>query len=164
MELLLPQFGLFFWSLVIFLALFFVLRRLAWKPILSALNEREQGIARSLAQAEQARGEMAKLTAENDKLLKQAMAERAALIDDANRMKEQIIGEAKAQAQKEYARRMAETEAAINAAKMAAITELKNTTGQLAISIAEKLVRKQLSDPAESQRLVQEMVNEIKLN
>lgn len=164
MELLLPQAGLFFWSLLIFITLFFVLRSLAWKPILKALNEREQSIAQSLAQAEQARSEMAKLTAENDKLLKQAMAERAAIIDDATRMKDQIVAEAKAQAQNEYARRMAETEAAITAAKMAAITELKNTSGKLAISIAEKLVRKQLSDPAESQRLVQEMIGELKLN
>ena len=159
-----PQAGLFFWSLLIFIVLFLVLRSLAWKPILKALNEREQSIAQSLAQAEQARSEMAKLTAENDKLLKQAMAERNAILDEATRMKDQIVAEAKAQAQKEYARRMADTEAAINAAKMAAITELKNTTGQLAISIAEKLVRKQLSDPAESQRLVQEMVGELKLN
>ncbi len=164
MELLLPQFGLFFWSLLIFLTLFFVLRSVAWKPILKALNDREQSIAQALATADHARAEMARLTAENDKLLKQAMVERAAILDEASRLKDQIVAEAKESAAKEHARRMADTEKAITAAKMAAITELKNVTGQLAISIAEKLVRKQLDNPAESQRMVQDLVNELKLN
>ena len=164
MELLLPNLGLFFWTLIIFLAFFFILRTLAWKPILKALNEREQGIATSLAAAESARTEIVQLTSQNDKLFKQAMAERNQLLAEAARQKDTILAEAKEQAQKEYARRMADTEQAINAAKQAAIIELRNTTAQLAISIAEKLVRKQLDNTAESQRLAQEMVNELKLN
>jgi F-type H+-transporting ATPase subunit b len=164
MELLLPNLGLFFWTLIIFLAFFFILRSLAWKPILNALHEREQGIATSLASAESARSEIVLLTSKNETLFKQAMIERNQLLDEASLQKDTILTEAKEQAQKEYARRMADTEQAINAAKQAAITELRNTTAQLAITIAERLVRKQLDNPAESQRLAQEMVTDLKLN
>jgi F-type H+-transporting ATPase subunit b len=164
MELLLPNLGLFFWTLIIFLAFFFILRSLAWKPILKALHDREQGITSSLAAAESARSEIVLLTSQNDTLFKKAMIERNLLLDEAARQKDTILAEAKEQAQKEYARRMADTEQAINAAKQAAITELRNTTAQLAITIAERLVRKQLDNPAESQRLAQEMVTDLKLN
>ena len=86
MEKLLDEFsvGLFMWQTILFVGLLLLLRRFAWKPILKAVNEREEKIADSLVQAAKAREEMASLKAQNENLLKEARAERDALIKDAD--------------------------------------------------------------------------------
>lgn len=163
MQLVTPQLGLFFWTLVIFLGLFFILRAFAWKPILAALREREESIANSLAQAEKARAEMASLTAQNEQLLNQARAERAEILAEANRTKDKIIAEAREAASVEQGKKVAEAEAAIHNAKNAALTEIKNTAGQLAIDIAERILRRELKSDSEQQRLVAELVKEFQV-
>jgi len=72
MEKLLEEFsiGLFFWQTLIFIALIFLLRKFAWKPILDAINEREDGIKNALESAEKARQEMASLQSDNEETLK----------------------------------------------------------------------------------------------
>ena len=74
MEKLIEQFsfGLFFWQILIFVGLVLLLRKFAWKPILNAVNDREQGIKDALASAENARKEMENLQADNEKLLQEA--------------------------------------------------------------------------------------------
>jgi len=69
MDLLTPEFGLFFWTLLAFLVVFFILGKFAWKPILNSLGEREKGIADSISTAERVRAEMGLLKSENEKLL-----------------------------------------------------------------------------------------------
>lgn len=164
MELVLPQFGLFFWTVLIFLTIFFLLRRFAWKPILAALDEREKSIADALSQAEKARKEMQNLTAENEKLLTQARQERAEILAEANRIKDKIVAEAREQASADVARKMAEGTQQIEQAKMAAMSELRKQAATLSLEIAEKVIRKQLSSDAEQQRLVNQLISEVKAN
>ena len=98
MDLLTPEFGLFFWTLLAFLIVFFILRKYAWKPILNMLGEREKGIADSIATAERVKNEMSQLKSENEKLLAQAREERTLMLKDAKETRDRIVGEAKDQA------------------------------------------------------------------
>jgi F-type H+-transporting ATPase subunit b len=117
MELLTPSFGLMFWTLLAFIIVLFLLKKFAWKPILSLLDEREKNIADSLETAQRVRAEMAELKSENEELLALAREERAEILKEARDIKEKIIGDAKEQAKAEAAKIVAEAQEAINVQK-----------------------------------------------
>ena len=164
MDLLTPDLGLFLWNLLAFLILFFILKKTAWKPILKSLNEREQGIADSLATAERVKAEMAQLKNENEALLAKAREERALMMKEARETKEKIINEAKEQAKLEAGKVITDAQAAIEQQKMAALTEVKNQVGTLVVEVAEKILRRELSNKAEQEKYIRQLSNEVKLN
>jgi F-type H+-transporting ATPase subunit b len=164
MQLLTPSLGLLFWTLLAFLIVFFVLRKFAWGPILSSLNKREQGIADSLEAAEKVKREMAQLKNENEALMAQAREERGAMLKEARETKDRIIAESKEQAKVEYSKIIAEAQQAIESQKMAALTEVKNQVGKLVLEVTEKVLRRELSNPAAQEAHIREMVQEVKLN
>ena len=98
MDLVQPGFGLVFWTAITFLLLLFILRKFAWKPILGAVSDREEGIKKALASAEKARLEMQNLQADNERILKEARAEREALLKEAREIKAKIVADAKDEA------------------------------------------------------------------
>jgi F-type H+-transporting ATPase subunit b len=164
MDLLTPEFGLFFWTLLAFLSVFFILRKFAWKPILNSLGEREKGIADSISTAERVKNEMSLLKSENEKLLADAREERTAMLREAKEIKEKIITEAKDQAKAEANKIIIDAQHQIQQQKMATLTEVKNEIGNLAVEVAGKILRKQLSG-AEGQDMYMKMLAEnIKLN
>src|SRR6201986_987823 len=126
MELVTPAIGLVFWATVCFAILLFILGKFAWKPILGAIAEREKSIESALSMAEAAKEEMARLTSENDQLLKQARAERDLILKEAKQVKDQIIGEAKDAAQKEGAKMLEKARIEIDSQKAIAMTEVKS--------------------------------------
>ncbi len=156
-----PDIGLIFWTTIAFALLFFILSKYAWKPILGAINSREEGIRNSLASAEQARKEMQNLTADNERILKEARIERDSLLKDAREIKENIIAEAKGEAQQQAAKVIEQAKQTIEAEKQAAISELKSQVAELSIGIAEKVVRNELSDKNRQIKLVEEMLKEV---
>lgn len=164
MQLLTPSSGLLFWTLLAFLIVFFLLRKYAWGPILSSLNKREQGIAESLQSAERVRLEMAQLKNENEALLAKAREERGAMLKEARDTKDRIIAESKEQAKVEANKIIAEAQQAIEAQKMAAITEVKNQVGKLVLEVTEKVLRRELSNPGAQEALIKDMVEDVKLN
>jgi F-type H+-transporting ATPase subunit b len=164
MQLLTPSLGLIVWTLLAFLIVFFVLRKFAWGPILNSLNARERGIADSLESADRVRREMAQLQSENEALLAQAPEERAAMLKDARDTKDRIIAESKDQAKVEANKIIAEAQQAIEAQKMAAITEVKNQVGKLVLEVTEKVLRRELSNPAAQEEHIKDLVQEVKLN
>jgi F-type H+-transporting ATPase subunit b len=164
MQLLTPSLGLIVWTLLAFLIVFFVLRKFAWGPILNSLNAREKGIADSLESADRVRREMAQLQSENEALLAQAREERAAMLKDARDTKDRIIAESKDQAKVEANKIIAEAQQAIEAQKMAAITEVKNQVGKLVLEVTEKVLRRELSNPAAQEEHIKDLVQEVKLN
>ena len=164
MDLLTPDLGLFLWNLLAFLILFFILKKTAWKPILKSLNEREQGIADSLATAERVKAEMAQLKNENEALLAKAREERALMLKEARETKEKIINEAKEQAKLEAGKVITDAQAAIETQKMAALTEVKNQVGTLVVEVAEKILRRELANKAEQEKYIRQLSNEVKLN
>ena len=159
-----PDIGLVFWSSVAFLALLFILGKFAWKPIMKAINEREQGIADAIASAEKVKLEMAQLKNDNEALLATAREERGAMLKEAKEMKDRIISDAREEAKAQAAKIVADAQATINQQKMAAIVDLKNQVGKLVVEVSEKVLRKELSDKAAQENYIKELANDVKLN
>jgi F-type H+-transporting ATPase subunit b len=164
MKLVTPDFGLVIWMTLTFLTVLFLLSKFAWKPILKMISEREKTIEDALLSAENAKQEMARLTANNESLLREAQAERDAMLKIARETKDQIINEARAKATTEAERLIAIARESINNEKMAAVTELKNQVAQLSLQVAEKLVKQQLSSDEKQKELANTLINELKLN
>lgn len=164
MQLLTPGFGLIFWTLLAFIIVYLILKKYAWPSIIGGLKKREQSIAESLATAERVRGEMAELKSENEDLLAQAREERAKLLKEAREIKDKIIGEAKEQAKTEAAKIVAESQAAINTQKMAALTDVKNQVGKMVVEVSEKILRRELENKDAQEKYIKELTSEIKLN
>lgn len=164
MDLLTPELGLFFWTLIAFLTVLFILGKYAWAPILKSLGDREKGIAESIATAEKVKNEMSQLKSDNEKLMADAREQRSLMLKEAKEAKDKIIGEAKEQAKTEANKIIIEAQQQIQQQKMAALTEVKNEIGKLAVDVAEKILRKQLS-AADGQDAYNELLaEELKLN
>ena len=164
MDLLMPDLGLLVWNFIAFFLLLFILGKFAWKPILKSLKERETGIADSLATAERVKAEMAQLKSENEALLAKAREERAQLLKEARDTKDRIINEAKEQAKVEANKIIIDAQAAIQQQKMAALTDVKNQVGSLVIEVAEKVLRRELSDKSKQETFIKQLTEEVKLN
>lgn len=158
------SFGLFFWQIVLFALLLFLLRKYAWKPILNAVNEREDGIKQALAAAENAKKEMQNVTADSEKLLKEARAEREAMLKEAREIKERVIADSKEQAKLEGDKMIKQAQATIESEKKAAVADIRNQVAELSVAIAEKVIKEQLSNKEKQLKLVDEMLGDIKLN
>ena len=164
MDLVTPEFGLIFWTLITFLALLFILKKFAWKPILGAVSEREQGIRDALASAVEARKEMENLQADNERILKEARVEREAMLKEARELKNKMIDDAKQDAKLEASKLITQAKAAIEAEKKATIADLKSQVAKISISIAEKVVREELSNTEKQEKLVESMLDNTTLN
>jgi F-type H+-transporting ATPase subunit b len=164
MELLLPKLGLLIWTLLAFLVVFFILKKMAWPAIIKGLRDRENTITESLATAQKVQLEMAQMKSENEELLAKAREERAAMLKEARETKDRMISEAKEQAKAEANKIITEAQAAINAQKMAALTEVKNQVGKLVIEVSEKVLRKELSNKEAQEAHIKGLVDGVKLN
>ena len=166
MEVLLNDFspGLFVVQTILLLGLIFLLVKFAWKPILTALDERETGIQDALDAAENARKEMQNLQADNEKLLKEARAEREAMLKEAREIKEKTIADAKEQASIEADKVIKKAQLAIEGEKKAAMADIKAQVADLSLEIAEKVIKEELSDNKKQLKLVEDLVGDIKLN
>ena len=156
--------GLFFMSTIILLILIVLMRKFAWKPILDALQSREEGIQSALDAAEDAKKEIQNLNADNEKLLKEARAEREAMLKEARDMKDQIVAKAKQEAQIVADDMVLQAKATITSEKNAAMSELKDTVSGLALEIAEKVVKQELSNKDKQIELVEKSLAEVTLN
>ena len=159
-----PHLGLIFWSALTFIIVLFVLSKYAWKPILNAVKERELSIERALSQAEKARNEMAKLQAENEKLLEEARVERDKILREAQVVAANIVNDAKSKASEEGNRLLENAKSAITIEKNAALSEIKTQVATLSVQIAEKLLRRELQSEKAQQELVSDYISDLKLN
>ena len=164
MELLLPEFGLVIFQSIAFLLLMFLLAKFAWKPVLAAIKEREQSIDEALNKAELAKHEMARLTAQNEELMKEARAERDHILKEAKALKDSIVHEAKTQAHNEGTKLIEKAKIEIENQKKAALAELKSQVSTLSLEIAERVLRSQLEDKAKQQDLVANLLKDVELN
>lgn len=164
MELLTPSIGLIFWTTLIFVILFLLLAKFAWKPILSAVNEREAHIEDALNQAKKAREEMAYLKNENEKILQQAREERDAMLKEAREMRNETINKAKEDAKLEAEKIIVSARESIQTEKAAAIADIKNQVATLSIGVAEKVLGKQLSQSDNQNAYVDELIKDINLS
>ena len=158
------SFGLFFWQLLIFIGLVLLLKKFAWKPILDAVNEREEGIRGALLSAENARNEMQNLQADNQRILQEARMERDAMLKEARELKEKMIADSKHEAQVQGQKMIEQAKAAIESEKNSAMAELKSHVSSLSLEIAEKLLKDELSNKEAQVKLVEKMLGDTKLN
>ncbi len=158
------SFGLFFWQVLIFVGLILLLKKFAWKPILDAVNEREEGIKNALLSAENAKKEMQNLKSDNERLLAEARAERDTMIKEAREIKEKMINDAKTEAQAQGQKLIEQAKSAIVSEKNAAMAELKSQVSNLSLEIAEKLLKEELSNKESQTKLVEKMLDDVKLN
>jgi F-type H+-transporting ATPase subunit b len=162
--LILPDIGLAFWTAVAFVILLFLLGKFAWKPIMKAIAEREQGIVDAIESAEKVKAEMADLKSENEQLMNKAREERATLIKEAKEHSDKMIAEAKEKAKFEYDKIINDAQQAIQQQKNAAITEVKNQVGNLVIEVSEKILQRELSNKAEQENYIKQLTEGVKLN
>ncbi len=158
------EFGLFFWQILIFVGLILLLKKFAWKPILDAVNDREEGIKNALLSADNARKEMQNLQSDNQRILQEARMERDTLLKEAREMKDKMIADAKNEAQAQGQKMIEQAKAAIQTEKNAAMAELKLQVSTLSLQIAEKLLKDELSNKEAQVKLVEKMLGDAKLN
>ena len=159
-----PEFGLLFWSTIIFLLFWGIMGKYAFGPIKNALKKREGDIQDALDQAKNAREEMASLKAQNDQILIEAREERSKILKEAKEIKDSMIKEAKEKAKEEAQKIVTNAKSEIENQKQAALIDLKNQTGMMALEIAEKIIKKQLSGDSEQEKFANSLVDDIKLN
>ncbi len=164
MDIVLPDFGLLFWTALVFSILLILLAKFAWKPILNAVNEREQKITDALDLAEKTKAEMKAMQSQNENLLKEARSERDAIVRDAKETATKMVEDAKNAAKTEAEKVMAAAREAIVSEKNAAIAELKNQVAGFSIDIAEKLVRGEMSSDSKQKELAEKLAADIKMN
>jgi len=164
MDLVTPGIGLIFWTTLFFLILLFILGKFAWPAILTAIRARNESIRQALDSAEKAKEEMAKLQADNKKILSEAKAERDAMMKEAKQLKDILIADAKEQASEEARKLVANARESIQAEKKAAINDLKVQVANLSLDIAEKILKKELEDSKAQKELINTMINEADLN
>jgi F-type H+-transporting ATPase subunit b len=164
MQLLTPNPGLIFWMIVVFGLLFFILKKFAWSAIIGGLKEREESIASALRMAEETRAEMAKLKSDNEKVLAEARAERDRIIREAKAVADKLVADAKENAVVEGNKIIENAREAIQQEKVAVVAQMKKDVAALSIEIAEKVLRKELSDAKAQQTLVSDLISDAKLN
>jgi F-type H+-transporting ATPase subunit b len=164
MELLTPGFGLLFWQVVVFVGLLFLLKKFAWGPILDSLKIREENIQDALDSAKAAKEEMAKLNADNEKLLVEARVERDLIIKSATQAANSLKESAKVDAQVISDKIIEDAKSEIENQKNAALAEVKNQVIKLSVEISEKLIRQSLGDEKSKKSLVQSYLKDKNLN
>ncbi|MDG2455333.1 MAG: F0F1 ATP synthase subunit B [Bacteroidia bacterium] len=164
MELLTPSLGLLFWMSLAFIIVLVLLKKFAWSGILKALKDREDFIELSLKSAEDAKAQMSELKADNEKLLAEARLEREQILKEAKEMKDNILVEAKLTASEEGNRLIAAARSEIEKEKNQALSDIKKQVGEISLEIAERVIRKELSDKGAQEALVAEHLSKAQSN
>lgn len=156
--------GTVIWTTIAFLVVVFLLAKFAWKPILNSIREREESISQALEDADKAKELMRELKEDNEKLLQEARMERDEILKSARDAKDQMITEAKGKAKEEGDKMIASAKESIRAEKASAMNELKSHVAELSLSIAEKIIKEQLSNEGKQKEIIESTLKEAKLN
>lgn len=160
MSILLPDFGLLFWMLVAFGIVFFILAKYGFPAITSMIDERKRFIDESLKSARETNERIANIKAEGEAILNAAREEQAKILREAAATREQLIKEAREKAEDEGNKMLQEAKRLIEQEKEEALCEIRNSVAELSLSIAEKILRKELSSDQAQQSYANKMVDE----
>jgi len=164
MDLLIPEFGTIFWTLLVFSITLYILARFAWKPMLNALKQRDNSIAQALQAAETAKREVRQLQTESEKIMASARAERDKLLQETREFKESLLNEAREQAKKEGRKLIEDARDAIKNERTAALQDIKKQVSELSVAISEKILLHELSDPDKQKELIEKSLVDVKFN
>lgn len=156
--------GLFIIQTVLMLVVIFLMIKFAWKPILSALEERESGIQDALNAAQKAKEEVEAMNSDNDRLLKEARLEREEMLKEARSIKDKIIADAEAIAQAESQKIIDKAKSTIESEKKAALEDIKTEVAKLSIAVAEKLLQDELAKEQKQTAHIDAIIDEVKLS
>jgi F-type H+-transporting ATPase subunit b len=154
--------GLIIWTTVTFILLLIVLGKVAWKPLLKALQDREQSIADALNKAEDARKESERLLAENTKKLQEANAETSRILKEGRELAEQMKVEIVANAHEHAKAEMERAKEEIQREKESALLEMRTEITDMAIAAAEKILDEALDSPKQKKmidKVIQQLPN-----
>ena len=159
-----PAVGTLFWSVLIFVLFFLILTKFAWKPILSAVNARDEMIKGSLESAAKAREDMLKLQSDNEAILRKAREERENILKEARDVRDKLISEAKGKATEEAEKLIAKARAGIENEKLKAMSEIHDQVATLSVEIASKLLGEKLKQTGEQEKLIDSYLKEVDFN
>ena len=152
--------GLLFWSVITFLLLLVVLKKVAWGPILSALESREEEIKNALSAAEKAKEEAEKVSSDYEQSMKDAQIKAQKIISDSKAAAEKVKADIEKMAEEKAESMLTNAKEQINAEKENAINDIRDIAIDLSIDIASKVIEKNI-DSEENRRLVEEAMNNI---
>lgn len=161
MELFTPEFGLVFWLFVAFAVLFLVLAKWGWPAIMKSVESRADLIDKGVEYAQNAKEQLDHAREEAEKYIDEARKQQAEMLRDADRMKTQIIEEARNEAQKEAKKQMDAAKVAIEQSRKEAELRFRDEVSSFALEIASKVVRKQMADEKAQSQLVNSLLDEI---
>jgi len=164
MEIILPEFGVIFWTVLTFLVVWYILRKFAWKPILNMLETRDKSIESALNSAEDARKEMAIIKSENDKMAKKARVEREQMLKEARESQNKILAEDRENAKEEAAKLIEKARRDIKDERENAFLDMKKQLVEYSVDIAEKILRNELQDPGNQKKMAEQYIKDIKFN
>jgi len=164
MELVNPGLGLIFWMTLVFGIVFFILKKFAWPPIIQALKDREKHIEDALHAADLAHEEMKKLKLDNEALLKEAKEERDVIMAEARKMRDKMLEEARLKATEEADRIVESAKERIQNEKMAAVVDIKNQIGEIAIEIAEKVLQEKMKSTDAQKDYIEKLLKQASIN
>lgn len=160
MSLITPDFGLLFWMVLIFGILFFLLAKFGFPIITGMVDKRNIRINESIAKAKEAEQRLASLADEQKKLINEARKEQARILNEAADARDRIVSEAKEKASEESKVILEKARKEIALEKESAMREVRRTVAELSVSIAEKLVRKELEPDSRNEELIDTLLNE----
>ena len=161
MNLMLPDSGLLFWMTLIFLVVFFILAKFGFPVITSMVEKRTKRIDDALSAARKAEEAIAHLSLEQERIVAETKVEQAKMIQEAAAERDRMIASAQDQARLEAQKIIEEARARINEEKETALKEARKELALISLSIAEKVVRKELSDDNAQKELVDRYVDEV---
>ncbi|WP_280121937.1 F0F1 ATP synthase subunit B [Duncaniella muricolitica] len=161
MELFTPDFGLIFWMFVSFAILFVILWRWGWPAIMKGVSDRADLIDKGVEYAQSAKQQLDHAREEADKYIADARRQQAEMLREADKMKTQIIEEARAAAQSEAKKVMVSAKQSIEQERKAAQEQFRNEVSTFALDIAQKVVRNQMKEEKAQEKLVNSLLDEI---
>ena len=164
MDLLIPSSGLLFWMSLTFLVVLCVLWKWGFPVIVNMVAERKAFIDDSLQKAREANERLANIQKEGESILQEAREKQALILKDAAATRDSIVEKAQQKAREECVRMLEEARNEIENEKQAAISEIRNQVAKLSILIAEKVVRKNLSDDKAQMELIDRMLDDVSSN
>ena len=160
MQLLMPDTGLLFWMVVIFGLVFVLLAKFGFPIITSMVEKRNSTIDKSLKDAREIEARMGQMAEEHARMLDEARKEQAQILREATDTRNKILATAKDEAREEAAKILAEARTEIEAEKEAALRDVRKEVAVLSVSIAEKILRKELADDGAQREYIDRMVEE----
>ena len=161
MDLLMPAFGLLFWMTVVFLIVFFILKKAGFPAIIKMVNDRKEYIDDSLKKAHEANEKLTKFQKQGESILQDARDKQATILKEAAETRDAIVEKAQDKAREEGARLLSDAKSQIETEKQNAIREIRTQVAELSVQIAEKVLKEKLSSDKEQMDMINRLLDEV---